>query len=86
MERIIKQFTGFSGSHVYLMEDDGKKFIRKINNIERNYNKLVELNNLNYNVPKIYKKSNNLLDIEYIHGTDMRYFLKTLLDCFGSRE
>jgi len=62
MERIIKEFIGFSGSHVYLMEDEHKKFIRKINNIERNYNKLVQLNNLNYNVPKIYKKS----DIEWL--------------------
>ena len=76
MERIIKEFIGFSGSHVYLMEDEHKKFIRKINNIDRNYNKLLTLNELNYNVPKVYKKSNNLLDIEYIHGTDMRYFLK----------
>lgn len=76
MERIIKEFIGFSGSHVYLMEDEHKKFIRKINNIERNYNKLVQLNNLNYYVPKIYKKSDNLLDIEYIHGIDMRHFFK----------
>jgi hypothetical protein len=77
MERKIKEFSGFSGSYIYLMEDDEKKFIRKINNIERNYNKLIQLNDLNYNVPKIYKKSNNTLDMQYIQGIDMRFFLKT---------
>jgi thiamine kinase-like enzyme len=76
MEKNIKQFTGFSGSLIYLMEDNQRKFIRKINNIERNYNKLVQLNDLNYNVPKIYQKNNNSLDIEYIHGVDMYTFLK----------
>jgi hypothetical protein len=31
---------------------------------------------LNYNVPKIYQKTNNSLDIEYIHGIDIYTFLK----------
>ena len=76
-EHVIKQFNGFSGSSIYLMQDEHKKFIRKINNVERNYIKLIQLNELEYNVPKIYHKVDDILDIEYIHGVDSQSFLKS---------
>jgi RIO-like serine/threonine protein kinase len=75
MEIVLKKLNGYSGSDIYLMKDEQKTFIRKINNIERNYNQLIILKNLGLDVPLVYKKSNNLLDMEYINGFDMKTYI-----------
>ena len=76
MERIIKELSGFSGSKIYLMENDMKKlFVRKIGNIERNYERMVALSQAYYPVPEIYWTEHSILDMEYIHGLDMRSYL-----------
>ncbi len=75
-EKIIKKLTGFSGSCVYLMQDDNKIFVRKINNVERNFERMICLLNSGYNIPKIYNKDTNILDIEYIQGLDIKTYLK----------
>lgn len=75
MEIVLKQFQGYSGSQVFLVQQDDFIFIRKINNIERNYERLTFLEKMGYNVPKIYKKENNLLEMEYINGLDMKTYL-----------
>jgi hypothetical protein len=75
MEKILKTLNGHSGSKIYLMSDDIKVFIRKINDVDRNYERLIELKKLNYNVPEIYKKDNNILDMEYIKGLDIKTYL-----------
>ena len=73
-EYTIKELKGFSGSKIYLMRSDKGLFIRKMNNTDRNYIKLNELSK-NFNVPKIYSMGDNVLDMEYIHGLDMKSYL-----------
>ena len=73
-ENTIKELKGFSGSKIYLMRGDKGLFIRKMNNTDRNYIKLNELSK-NFNVPKIYSMGENVLDMEYIHGLDMKSYL-----------
>jgi len=76
-EKIIKTLKGFSGSTVLLMENaDGNRFIRKINNTDRNYERLSSLLNYGFKVPIIYQKNNHILDMEYIDGLDIKTYLK----------
>lgn len=58
------------------MQNDSHLFIRKIGNVERNYERLTALETV-CNVPKIYQKSGEILDMEYIHGLDMKNYLRT---------
>lgn len=73
-EYIIKEFKGFSGSKIYLMKNNKGFFVRKINNTQRNYLKLNEFSK-DFNVPKILSYKNDVLDMEYIHGLDMKSYL-----------
>ena len=73
-EHTIKELKGFSGSKIYLMKNDKGLFIRKMENVDRNFIKLNELSQ-HFNVPKIYSYNNNILDMEYIHGLDMKSYL-----------
>jgi len=73
-EHTIKELKGFSGSKIYLMRNNTGLFIRKMENVDRNYIKLNELSQ-HFNVPKVYTYSNNVLDMEYIHGLDMKSYL-----------
>src|SRR6056300_1814776 len=73
-EYTIKELKGFSGSKIYLMKNDRGLFIRKMDNTDRNYIKLNELSK-DFKVPKIYSYDNNVLDMEYIHGLDMKSYL-----------
>jgi len=57
-----------------LMRNDKGLFIRKMENVDRNFIKLNELSQ-HFNVPKIYSYNNNILDMEYIHGLDMKSYL-----------
>jgi len=75
MEHIIKKLNGFSGSTVLLMQADDNLFIRKINNIDRNYQQLKNLYDNGFTVPKIYKKENNILEMEYIDGLDIKTYI-----------
>lgn len=76
IDTIITELKGFSGSCVYLMKDSNKTFVRKINNIDRNYERMIFLSNLGYNIPLIYNKDHCTLDIEYISGVDIKTYLK----------
>jgi tRNA A-37 threonylcarbamoyl transferase component Bud32 len=71
---VIKELFGHSGCHVYLMQDNEKMFIRKVGNIQRNLDKLQELQ-YNVRVPKIYSSGKDLIDMEYIHGIDIKNYL-----------
>jgi tRNA A-37 threonylcarbamoyl transferase component Bud32 len=71
---IIKKLYGHSGCQVYLMQDNDKPFVRKIGNIERNLSKLKELQN-EVNVPAIYASGDTFIDMEYVHGIDLRQYL-----------
>jgi tRNA A-37 threonylcarbamoyl transferase component Bud32 len=74
---IIAHLNGFSNSTVLLVKEypNGKLFVRKQGDIIRNYEKLSLLSISNFTVPKIYNKTNDILDMEYIHGIDMKTFL-----------
>lgn len=71
----IKIFSGHSGSQVYLLKENNKTFVRKINNINRNVERYRALNNI-VNIPKLYNISGEVLDMEYIHGLDMKQYIK----------
>jgi len=75
-EKLIKQLHGFSGSSVYLLQSGEKFFIRKIKNVDRNYERMSHLLKRGYNIPKIYYKDDKVLDIEYIPGLDMKTYLR----------
>lgn len=74
-EKIIRELRGHSGSKVLLVEKNGVLFVRKIGNIERNLERLVNLYNNSYPVPFLYSKIDDVLDMEYIHGLDMKSYL-----------
>jgi RIO-like serine/threonine protein kinase len=74
MEEHIKTLKGHSGSIVTLLKNNNGMFVRKIDNVERNYERLSAL--VGYvDVPRILKYDGNVLDMEYVHGTDMRNYL-----------
>lgn len=77
MPKEIKKLQGYSGSKISLMQDNDKLFVRKEGNVERNFEKLSTLNSLEYPVPKIINKQGDVLDMEYIHGLDIRSYLLT---------
>ncbi len=74
-EKIIRELKGHSGSRIYLMEKNKKIFIRKVGNVERNFERLTSLYENSFPVPAIYEKANEILDMEYIHGLDMKSYL-----------
>ena len=74
---IIKELKGYSGSKIYLMKDSKRLFVRKIGNVERNYERLTALAQHSYNVPEIYNYDDGCLDMEYIHGLDVKTYLRT---------
>lgn len=76
MGKILKELVGHSGSQIYLMQDKLKPFVRKIGNVDRNYERMNVLGNAGYPVPIIYNYvPNETLDMEYINGLDMKNFL-----------
>lgn len=74
-EKVIKELKGHSGSKIYLMQESDNIFVRKIGNIERNFERLSILYSECYPVPAIYQKFDETLDMEYIHGLDMKAYL-----------
>jgi RIO-like serine/threonine protein kinase len=73
----VKELQGFSGSRIYLMKDNSRLFVRKIGNVKRNYERLNFLSSHNFSVPKIYNYEHDVLDLEYIHGLDMKKYLQS---------
>lgn len=86
MDEIIKKLNGYSGSEVYLIEKNNSKIIRKINNIDRNYERMSFLKKNGFDIPTILSKNNDILEMEYLNGLDSIEFLKrhdfTLLQNF----
>jgi tRNA A-37 threonylcarbamoyl transferase component Bud32 len=71
----LQNFFGFSGSTIVLYQTNLGKVVRKTGLIERNYEKLIELNSKGFNVPKILYKEDTLLDMEYVEGNNMETFM-----------
>jgi hypothetical protein len=73
--RVVKEFSGFSGSKIYLMNKHGNLFVRKQGNLARNIERTLALEKANYPIAKILGISGNTVDIEYVHGLDIRSYL-----------
>jgi tRNA A-37 threonylcarbamoyl transferase component Bud32 len=76
MEKIIKELHGFSGNKIFLIKSHDNIFVRKIGNIKRNLDQMIAMGN-QYPIPRIYTSKDNQIDMEYIHGLDMKTYLKT---------
>lgn len=75
MDKVVKEFKGHSGSKVYLMEDMDILYVKKIGNVERNIERLKDLHDKGYPVPKLYYYDEDYVSMEYIHGMDMKNYL-----------
>lgn len=73
--KLIKTFTGYSGSKVLLLENGDTLLIRKIGEVSKNLERLKYLKSQNYNVPEVYNYTEETLDMEYIHGLDIKHYL-----------
>lgn len=74
MAEIIKELHGFSGSRIYLMQRGDKVFVRKIGNVSRNFERMTHLRG-KVPIPNILNYQDETLDIEYIHGIDIKTYL-----------
>lgn len=74
--KVVKEFKGFSGTEILLMKKHDQLFVRKTGNISRNVERMYALQD-HYPLPKIYGYSKNKFDMEYIHGLDIKTYLKT---------
>lgn len=74
-EKVIRELKGHSGSRIFLMQQHSTPFIRKVGNVERNHERLCTLHQHGMPVPKVLKKREDVLDMEYIHGLDMKSYL-----------
>ena len=72
---VIKELKGHSGSQIYLMQNDNRLFVRKINNVDRNAERLTALYRIGYAVPALYSYTNNRIDMQYVHGLDVKNYL-----------
>jgi tRNA A-37 threonylcarbamoyl transferase component Bud32 len=77
MANLIQTFRGFSGNQIYLMENEQSLFVRKIGTISRNVERMTTLRNVGFPVPHILRHSDITLDMEYIHGLDIKTYLKS---------
>lgn len=74
--RVIKELHGFSGNQILLMQKHSKLFVRKIGDISRNIERMQALS-VDYPLPKLYTVSKKMIDMEYLHGLDIKTYLKT---------
>lgn len=74
---VIKELKGHSGSSIFLTDEDGTKVIQKVNNVDRNFERLSALKDV-LPVPEVYSysKDSQTLRMEYVPGLDMKTFLK----------
>ncbi len=74
--KVVKELYGFSGNQILLMKKHDRLFVRKLGNIIRNVERMYALKD-NYPLPEIYGYSKNKLDMEYVHGLDIKTYLRT---------
>lgn len=73
--KIVKELHGFSGNQILLMQKNNKLFVRKIGNITRNIERMQALSS-EYPLPQLYTVSKKMIDMEYLHGLDIKSYLK----------
>ena len=74
--KVVKELYGFSGNQILLMQKHNKLFVRKIGNISRNIERMQALS-AEYPLPQLYTVSKKIIDMEYLHGLDIKTYLKT---------
>lgn len=74
--RVVKELYGFSGNQILLMQKHEKLFVRKIGDISRNIERMQALA-ADYPLPQLYTVSKKMIDMEYLHGLDIKTYLKT---------
>jgi tRNA A-37 threonylcarbamoyl transferase component Bud32 len=72
--KIIKNLKGYSGSQVFLMQDQ-ITFVRKIGNIDRNLERYGMLSKLGLSVPRVLTQNPEFYDMEYIPNLDIKNYL-----------
>lgn len=76
MAEILKKFkNGYSTSELYLINNNGNKIVRKINNIDRNIERFNNISKLNLKIPCIFNIDENSYDMEYIPNLDIKTFI-----------
>lgn len=76
MNKVLK---GHSGSIVTLKYSNSHPYIEKVGNVRRNFERMTALSKYNWIVlPQIYlyDEANEILQMEYIHGLDMKTYLR----------
>jgi RIO-like serine/threonine protein kinase len=74
--KVVKEFHGFSGNQILLMQKHDKLFVRKIGDVSRNLERMQVLCE-DYPLPQLYTVSKTMIDMEYLHGLDIKTYLKT---------
>ena len=74
--KIVKELYGFSGNQILLMQKHDKLFVRKIGDISRNIERMQALA-ADYPLPQLYTVSKKMIDMEYLHGLDIKSYLRT---------
>lgn len=74
--KVVKELHGFSGNQILLMQKHEKLFVRKIGSIARNIERMQALSE-EYPLPQLYTVSKKMIDMEYLHGLDIKSYLKT---------
>ena len=59
------------------MENEQGLFVRKVGAVSRNVERMTALRAVGYPVPGIFRNSDITLDMEYIHGLDIKTYLKS---------
>jgi RIO-like serine/threonine protein kinase len=75
VDKVVKELYGFSGNQILLMQKDKKLFVRKIGSIARNVERMNALS-AEYPLPEVYTISKKMIDMEYLHGLDIKSYLK----------
>jgi hypothetical protein len=73
--KTLKELKGHSASHVSLMQDDDKIFVRKTGDIARNLERYDVLSNYNINLPKIYEIYGDYYDMIHLLPRDEEVFV-----------
>lgn len=77
-KKIIKELKGHSGNKISLVEEGDILYVEKTGDIERNFERMKFLHEKKYNVPTIFETDGKtFMTMEYIHGLDMKEYLKT---------
>jgi len=73
MTKVIKELHGFANNQIFLISENNKLLVRKIGDVSRNIERMIALND--YPLPKLYNHSEQQIDMEYIHGLDIKTYL-----------